>query len=360
MICSISSLAQNADLNIDYTGVLEMVDYNDKTDHYLATDFTNGAVLMIDEHGEIQNEINYEGIGYGQFQFIMHAGFYSDSILVARDEHKIIFYSSEGKPINEIKLDDSPSLMNNKKKIFTYEYEGNSYMIDLGLFNTELSPAFMDFYDEINFIKVLQINDDLNIEEQYSGIGFPRSSPYITNRGVYTKVFPEYFLDESKLLLYVCFPLDETIYVYDVRTLKLLSSHSISLEHFNSTPNFLIPEYFEYPDNDKQYELEQQNSRIEDVFLVEDNTHILIHYSRGLNVDQIQNDRSSSYKSFLKRKHYIAKFELGKDNIKKIYEQELPDDIKVVELLIDKKLLCKRASISRERGKESYQLVSIN
>lgn len=278
---------------------MEISDYSLCKSIYLGVDFSFGNVVLFDTKGQIDLQISKNGTDYGEYSFLMNAGFYQDTLIMVQEPYKYIVYDLRGKVIEEIRINDHSPFMNSRKKLFF----NNDKVLKYGFIGTDLLSGFKSFYQEVFLFETVG-------HEAVHNIGYPDGSLYVNGTTVYEEVMPEFDVDYINKKLHVVFPYEEKLYTYSLNNFHLLSVNHIELDFFDDhirgqkfTNNGAV-------DAELSDMYRSMNSRIESVFSLADNKQFLVVYSKGVGQEFYKNNIHDNRAVFFERKKYVALFSL--------------------------------------------------
>lgn len=303
-------LVKTDSIIVNKLSIIQITDYNPKTKRYLAYDQVSKACMELDQNGKILKEVDLTGEGPGHFGRGMSAMGYIGDTKVIEGGASYIFYDEDWNYLNKY----TP---------------GSGYLPSGPLPNDILGIAM----DSENFIvkpidqnyfgsKKLENHHFLTASmiEVFNGtsikpnpfLAYPDNSVYQQKKVYYDFHRPHLSVNKTNQLLYLALPLEQKLYVYDLKKgLKLQEITTLKLEGFNSPEGISFNDQHKNPrkgfgpSNTRNTILNVTNSAIMDISS-EGSTTILVHKTGTKRSDFT--DVNKAYEAAKRQNKYFTSF----------------------------------------------------
>jgi len=276
-------------LLFDYLGMVELWDFDSKTQRYLSRDWLTKNVMEFSVNGKLLNQWNFTGSGPEGVGGEIYGGTYiGDSAFVILGDKGYHFYNRKGKFINKISFGNKVSLgtISLLTKIFLYDKEGKTMISSQIIANADQYNGTMrEFYEYATLLSEFVLSDP---EEDFSHyIKYPSSSIYKNENG-YTLSGNDVYMEMDKLgNMYAIFACEAKIFQYDIKnSYKMKTCLNTAPDHFDHLPLFLP--YNQLSSDNQSFQAFVGTSKYQSIYTFQDSLIGLV-YSRGLAENLITN-----------------------------------------------------------------------
>jgi|GEM_PF-5230763 len=216
-------------LIIRSNSLLFLSDYLSEKKWYLLYDYFNGDLIIVNRKGRTEYQFNRKGGGrqeYGEVRGVSFLG--PDKVIVYGMFHYFI-YSVTGDFIESEDIADKAVLVNplyDFKAPHFFDADSSLHLIVKGSSGNHGSALRAEFYANMQWISIY------NIEEGslWEGVPYESNSPYIKN--YLGKPAPQISIDKQKEFLFVLFPYDPHVYLYQLHNLDLIKKINLAPSFF--------------------------------------------------------------------------------------------------------------------------------
>ncbi|MFY0591664.1 hypothetical protein [Roseivirga sp.] len=290
--------------------ILQVADYNPKTNNFLVYGTTSKKCLEIDFQGNILSEVDLSGEGPGHFGRGMSAlGYIGDNKVIEGAASYIFFdkdWNYQNKftpgssmiPLVGLPYDLTGLMLNGKPTVL--RYINQNYFGSMELKKGHFSSAKM----------IEAFNGESEKAERH--LDYPKNTVYQDEETYYDSHLPRLSINKSNGLFYVALPLEKTIYTYNPKKeFNLVNEFPIKLERFKEPEGIPFGDQLKNPGqytgrtNRRNTILRMTNSAILDIH-AEGNT-IIIEHQTGLKKSNYNTARQAN-PDYVRLNKYITTF----------------------------------------------------
>jgi len=343
-------------LTVATNSILFLSDYDDKCECYLFYDYFNGDIQIINRSGEKIQHFNRRGSGNTEYGELRGLSFQGDSNIIAFGPWEYYIYERSGRFIENSTILNKSILINPQFDFRALHFSMPDSSLALFLKGSENAyggnPFYPDYYDMLNWGTVYHPGK----EKAVAGVPLSSNSP---NRKRFFKIFaPQFAINQQQQLLYVVFPYDPVVYIYQLPDLSF--SKAVALQPtFFKAPQGIPFSGNQTKMNDEAFRESQLSGEYMSVQALKNNL-FLTYYLSGLEEDIIAEDMSAYLEAGLDRKRakYIQIFDLAGN---KIYRDiALPGFVKGFVMATDLNHIVLLADTPDELGFSMYYLAALN
>jgi len=277
-------------IHVDYNGILELMNYNERRNTYICRDFFEGKVIEIHATGEIMGIFDLYGSAPAKVGVrISSVSYDEDTTFVVLSERGYHFYESSGRFIRKISHPPNISLgsIDITGLVFSFNKGTESYVGGKIWTNADKYHGGMKaFYDSVYHISVTQIN---NLQTK-NYIQYEASSIYHNDDHCFFAANSCYFGMSTDQKLYKICEGEPILYAYNAKEDFLPTDQIHTNPLFLDQPLIKIP-YGQQP-NEKQQAQARSLGKYTGLQALRGDT-VLLTYRTGIPASKITNQTTN-------------------------------------------------------------------